>query len=151
MISSRYQFCSALILFPLSLSLSQNSWERGKSTRSSAMSNSSLQYYFWPEWQNFAQNASLIQNRPEFGMTQNMGSLAPVCPLKRKIPAIPARTKWNSKLCHNLPVLLYFYFYFFIIFSPWISNPPCFFLLFYFFPFGNLPSTNYHFAMSSYS
>ena len=76
----------------LSFSLSQNSWEWGKNTRYSAMSNSSLQYYFWPEWQNFAQNAGLIQNRPEFGMTQNMGSPAPVCPLERKIPAIPART-----------------------------------------------------------
>ena len=85
------------------------------------------------------------------GWHRTWGSPAPVCPPERKIPAIPARTKWNSKLCHNLPVLLYFYFYFFIIFSPWISNPPCFFLLFYFFPFGNLPSTNYHFAMSSYS
>ena len=85
------------------------------------------------------------------GWHRTWGSPAPVCPPERKIPAIPARTKWNSKLCHNLPVLLYFYFYFFIIFSPWISNPPCFFLLFYFFPFGNLPSTNYHIAMSSYS
>ena len=56
-----------VVLWFSSHSLSQNSWERGKSTRYSAMSNSSLQYYFWPEWQNFT------QNRPEFGMTQNMG------------------------------------------------------------------------------
>ena len=42
-------------------------------------------------------------------------------------------------------------FLFFLDFSPWNSNPPSFFFLLYFFPFGYLLGTNDHVAMSSYS
>ena len=96
-----------VVLWFSSHSLSQNSWERGKSTRYSAMSNSSLQYYFWPEWQNFT------QNRPEFGMTQNMGVTCTSLSTRTKNSSHSSKNKMEFKTLPQPPSSSLFLFLFF--------------------------------------